>query len=132
MGRIPLLGFTVFKEEVRSGKKRQTIRRLHKRQIKVGDKLYLYWHTRQKDCEKLGEAVCTSTRVVQIHSEYWLGKNRLAIYEPPIDEDNAWSQLSGLEVADIAMRDGFKDATEMLAWFAKHHRLPDVFQIIRW
>lgn len=55
----PLLGFTVFKEKILDGTKTQTIRKLRKRPIKEGDKLYLYWYLRQKDCEKLGESICT-------------------------------------------------------------------------
>lgn len=133
---MPAFSFTVFKEEVKSGVKRQTIRkmgkRLRKRPIKVGDKLYLYWHMRQKDCEKLLEATCTFTRVIQIQNQYWLGKNRLTLYEPPIDEDNLWTPVSDLVTGDIARRDGFRDTDEMLAWFTKHHALPDVFQVIRW
>jgi hypothetical protein len=57
---MPLIGFTVFKEELLAGKKCQTIRRPRKLPLKVGDKLHVYWHPRQKDCEKLGETTITS------------------------------------------------------------------------
>lgn len=53
---MPLLGFTVLKEKLLDGSKTQTIRMPRKRPFKVGDKLYVYWHPRQKDCEKLGES----------------------------------------------------------------------------
>ena len=67
---MPLIGFTVFKEKILDGTKTQTTRKFRKHPIKVGDKLYLYWHTRQKDCEKLGEAICTEVMTIQMHSEY--------------------------------------------------------------
>ena len=88
---MPLLGFTTFKDKLLDGTKKQTVRKLRKHPIKVGDKLYLYWHLRQKDCEKLGEGVCTFSHKIWIHNEYMLGKHRLAIYEPPTDEP--WSGL---------------------------------------
>ena len=56
---MPLLGFTVLKEELLNCSKTQTIRLPRKRPLKVGDKLYIYWHPRQKDCEFLGEGVIT-------------------------------------------------------------------------
>lgn len=55
---MPLLGFTVFKKEVKLRKKRQTIRKPRKNPIKKGDALYLYWHLRRPDCELLRVAEC--------------------------------------------------------------------------
>jgi len=56
---MPLLGFTKFKPKLKDGSKRTTIRRPRKNPIEVGDTLYLYWKLRTKDCEKLGEGICT-------------------------------------------------------------------------
>ena len=47
---MPALGFSVFHDKVKNGKKRQTIRRHRKQPIKVGDTLYLYLYLRRKDC----------------------------------------------------------------------------------
>ena len=58
---MPLLGFSVFHDEVKNGKKRQTIRRHRKQPIKVGETLYLYWHLRQKDRHLLRKAKCVET-----------------------------------------------------------------------
>jgi hypothetical protein len=45
-----LLGFSVFKEKILSGEKRQTIRILGKRRPpRVGETLRLYWHLRRRD-----------------------------------------------------------------------------------
>jgi hypothetical protein len=60
-----LLGFSVFKEKILSGEKRQTIRILGKRRPpRVGEALRLYWHLRRRDCELLREAKC-------VYSEIW-------------------------------------------------------------
>jgi len=56
---MPLLGFTKLKDKLLDGSKTQTIRKPRKHPIKVGDKLFIYWKLRTKQCEKLGEAVVT-------------------------------------------------------------------------
>ena len=56
---MPLLGFTKLKEKLLDGTKTQTIRKPRKHPIKVGDKLFVYWKLRTKECEKLGEAIVT-------------------------------------------------------------------------
>ena len=69
---MPLLGFTKFKEKILDGTKTQTIRKPRKRSIKVGDKLYIYWKLRTKDCMLLGEGIVTSIvrkRLVDIDNE---------------------------------------------------------------
>jgi hypothetical protein len=43
-----------------------------------------------------------------------------------------WKFLLLSEIGEIIRRDGFKDASELLAWFVKHYPLPEVFQVIRW
>ena len=56
---MPLLGFTKLKDKLLDGTKTQTIRKPRKHPLKVGDKLFVYWKLRTKECEKLGEAVIT-------------------------------------------------------------------------
>lgn len=56
---MPLLGFTKPKSKLLDGTKTQTIRKPRKHPLKVGDKLFIYWKMRTKECEKLGEAVIT-------------------------------------------------------------------------
>lgn len=106
---MPPLGFTVFKEEVKDGRKRQTIRIHRKRPIKTGDALYLYWHLRRRDCELLREAPCTETF------------------------SRTWAEIRDNE--DIARRDGFKSAAEMRNWVnEKNKDLSEnqLLDIIRW
>jgi len=105
---MPLIGFTVFKDKILSGEKRQTIRKARKIPIKEGDTLYLYWHLRQKDCELLKVVKCVSaTRI-------------------------SWGLIRDNDA--IANDDGFKDAAEMRAWFEKVHKpkWDDLFDIIKW
>lgn len=108
MKRMPSIGFTVFKEKILSGEKRQTIRKVRKRIYKKGDTLFLYWHLRQKDCELLRIARCT----LAIKAQY-----------RDIIKDNK-----------VAKADGFRDAWELKVWFDKVHKpkMEDKFWIIRW
>ena len=134
---MPLIGFTVFKEKILDGTKTQTTRKFRKHPIKVGDKLYLYWHTRQKDCKKLGEAICTEVMTIQMHSEYWAGRQHALLFRWVArmfagTECTPWERISNEETLEIAKRDGFQDDVEMADWFLKHHGLPGVFQVIRW
>ena len=96
------------KDEVCDGRKRQTIRKLRKRPIKVDDILYLYWKLRTKECELLKVAKCTEEFV------------------------KPWGLLKDSHT--VAVRDGFRNASEMRRWFMKKHN-PDshtLFQVIRW
>ncbi|MBE3115934.1 hypothetical protein IMZ68_01895 [Candidatus Bathyarchaeota archaeon] len=106
---MPTLSFIVFHDEVKDGKKRQTIRRNRKQPIKVGDTLYLYWHLRRKDCHLLRKAKCIET------------------FTKP------WRMLKVFE--DIAKCDGVESATDMCEWFNRTQDLPDdkeLFDVIRW
>ena len=118
---MPLIGFTVFKEKVKDGTKRQTIRKLRKCPIRKGDRLYLYWHTRRKDCEKLGEAICTEVFEIVICS------NRKIHLDDPFPH-----YLTFDDKDDLAKRDGFGSIKEFFDFFEQHHSLPARFQVIRW
>lgn len=123
---MPLIGFTVFKEKILSGEKCQTIRKLRKRPIKVGDALYLYWHLRQKDCEFLGVAKCTKISRILIDQHYWLGKQILCIIYGLINA------LTEKETDELAKKDGFANSDEMLKWFISKYPLPETFDVIQW
>lgn len=47
------------KEKLLDGSKTQTIRKPRKYPIKLGDRLFIYWKLRTKECEKLGEGKVT-------------------------------------------------------------------------
>ena len=63
---MPLLGFTKLKEKLLDGTKTQTIRKPRKHPIKEGDKLFIYWKLRTKECVKLGEAVVSKVERKQL------------------------------------------------------------------
>jgi len=56
---MPLLGFTKLLDKLLDGTKTQTIRKPRKHSIKKGDKLFIYWKLRTKQCRKLGEGIVT-------------------------------------------------------------------------
>jgi len=88
-----LLGFTKLKEKLLDGTKTQTIRKPRKHPIKVGDKLYIYWKLRTKECEKLGEAIVS--KVVR-------------------------KQLGDINAQD-AIKDGFLDIVDFQDIFTRMH-----------
>lgn len=112
---MPALNFSVFREKIENGSKRQTIRLPRKRPIKVGDKLYLYWKMRTKSCRPI------------------LVKSKT---EPPIctvSYSLTWSEI--WDHADYMARlDGFDSRATFLAFFEQHyHPEPDtLFDVIRW
>jgi hypothetical protein len=56
---VPLLGFTVCYEQIKDGRKQQTIRVFRKNAFQIDDNLFAYWKLRTKECEKFGEAPLT-------------------------------------------------------------------------
>ncbi len=117
---MPLLGFQKqFAPLVESGKKRQTIRPYRKdgRDPKVGDMLYFYSGLRTNSCRKLGEAVCSTA-------------SRIELLEVSVRVCDRY--LTPNNILSLALRDGFKDSTEMRSWFDKTHGLPFEGLLIRW
>lgn len=104
---MALIGFTVFKEKILDGSKAQTIRKSRKVPIRVGEPLYLYWHLRRPDCEKLGVAKC---------SEVFIRR---------------WSEMKN--DLELAKRDGFDSLYEFRSWFARYNPHDETkFMIVRW
>ena len=69
---MPLLGFTKLLHKLVAGSKTQTIRKPRKHPIKVGDRLFIYWKLRTKECQKLGEGIVTDIvrkPIIQITEE---------------------------------------------------------------
>ena len=89
-----LIGFSVLREKILTGKKRQTIRKPRKRAYKSTDILNLYWKIRTKNTQHLFDAPLT--KVTRI-----------------------WFRDFSEE---LALNDGFKSLKEMQTWFQKTHR----------
>ena len=118
---MPIINFQKqFADDVRSGKKTQTIRAPRKYPIEVGDTLYLYTGLRTKSTEKLGEKVCTRVQSFDIE------KNGLQCRLGPY----VLHYLYNLN--KLAIADGFKDWKGMVQWFAVNHGLPFKGTLITW
>lgn len=113
---MPALNFQArFKESVRSGSKRQTIRARGKRSPpKVGDTLYLYSGLRTKNVSHLGEVTCR--RVSQLSISV---RNRTV--QAINLEANMWVTMTADEVEKLAQADGFSGADEFFAWVQENH-----------
>ena len=132
---MPAIGFTVFKEKLFDGTKRQTIRLVRKYPIKVGDTLYLYWKLRTKQCEIIRKATCTETFPIKMQFfEEWLDSGKPFWRVDKILPDGTISTLMDFRVEELAQQDGFVNALEMMRLISKmygnlSHR---TFQVIRW
>ena len=140
---MPALNFTILKEKVKDGSKRQTIRLLRLHPFRVGDRLYLYYHMRQRDCEKLAEAVCMETFCITIQfQENFLDSEKVIwridrLREITSDWYNTSSRtLLEPEIEDLAVKDGFMSTLEMLQTLKRMHPNEldgqSVFQVVRW
>ena len=112
---MPALSFSIAKDKIISGAKRQTIRAVRKRAIAAGDKLYLYWKQQSpKDCEKLGEATCTSVKPIKISYG--------AVY----------CNIPIASLESFAIADGFDNWDDLVQYFEKNYGLPFEGVLIQW
>jgi len=92
---VYVIGFTVLKDKILSGKKRQTIRLVRKRRPpRVGETLRLYWRLRTKECELLKETVCSESFVKR------------------------WGDTR--DDLELARLDGFNGLDDFREWFTDH------------
>jgi len=108
-----------FASKVESGEKRQTIRRVWKRPIKLGDTLYHYTGMRTKHCRKLRTAVCKFVEKIRI------------------TDSNIQTEFNFLAWRSVALnrfahKDGFDSWEEMRDWFDKRYGLPFEGVLITW
>lgn len=69
---MPLLSFSVLKPKLLDGSKTQTIRRPRKKyDLKQGDKLYVWWKSRTKEREYLGESKVINIKTTRIRYLTW-------------------------------------------------------------
>ena len=108
-----------FAEKVVTGKKGQTIRKVRKRPIKVGDALRLYTGQRTKEARLLRETACKAVLPVKLTLE----PLALIISGDKMDAEYALA---------FARADGFTDAIEMFVWFADRYGLPFEGVVIMW
>jgi hypothetical protein len=126
------------KEKVRDGSKRQTVRKLRKRPIKVGDKLILFWKQRSKLCERLKEAVCLQEFKIQLSlsdSNHNVTALMLVGEEEP--GGGMWVKINDEMIDEIAWLDGFDHVASPVQAFVNallkmHGSLAGIWQVIRW
>lgn len=126
---MPILSFSVFKEKIQNGTKKQTIRKLRKYPIKNSDLLYMWWKSRTPQREKIGETTCTEQFLIKLS----ITDNGFSVYMP-IWRVGETTQLSYDELTVLARLDGFSGIQEMTEWFHKTHGEieQECFQVIRW
>ena len=119
---MPALNFQEqFADAVQRGEKRQTVRPIRKRPIKVGDTLYLktgQWINKGK-CRSLGEATC------------------LAVVPIVIDSDRCMLRVGGRGLpysarVNFAKHDGFASSDELFEWFGKRYGKRFEGVLIQW
>lgn len=120
-----------FKADVKSGKKRQTIRKKRKRRTKAGDTLYLYCGLRQKGTELLRTEKCAAVHDVTI----FLHSVRGGYYDGCVKVGPDYIRKHGID--EFARADGFTDAQDFFKFWVKEHDLsietPMVgFELIQW
>jgi len=119
---MPALSFSVAKDKIKSGAKRQTIRGDRKFPIKEGDKLFLWWMQRSKNREKLGEAFCLSVRSVTISTD------NLSYCDNGYDS----TVRDDFDLLKFAVDDGFNNWSELVVFFENQHGLPFTGNLIMW
>ncbi len=118
----------MLKEQILSGEKKQTIRKLRKTPFKKGDRLDLYFHLRKPECESLGSFTCTDAFYIRIYPS--MRSIQLCDLE-----GKPSTFMSGLEILEVAQRDGFKNVDALFTALQGMHGPIDnsqVWQVIRW
>lgn len=119
---MPALNFSPqFAGLVQTGAKRQTIRKIRKRPIRRGDRLYLYTGQRTPNATLLRVEVCNGVSQVCIGEVH--GRTVIEINGRKLRPD---------EAKRLAVADGFDNADGMVNWFRLRHGLPFYGVMIRW
>lgn len=122
---MPLISFSVFKDKILSGAKRQTIRSLRKNPIKEGETLYLWWKQRSPQRERLGDAKCVKVSDIEIYeNEVFINNPSFLVGYKEIKDP--------FELDLFAIADGFDDWDKMKEFFQEAHGLPFAGVLIEW
>ena len=119
------LSFSVFKDKIIGGSKRQTIRGIRKHPIKEGETLYMWWKQRSPEREKLGEAKCISVKLIRLDDD------SVRILDPEnLCNTTVYSTKEKLD--RFAVSDGFNNWQELVEFFETTHGLPFKGVLIEW
>ena len=112
------ISFSVFREKILDGSKRQTIRAVRKNPIKEGETLYMWWKQRSPEREKLGEAKCVRVTRIFIHRDSFVMPHILGQLPEILDS--------------FAIADGFDNWQQLIEFFENAHGLPFEGVLIEW
>jgi hypothetical protein len=115
------ISFSVFRDKILDGSKRQTIRGIRKNPIKEGETLYMWWKQRSPQREKLGETKCVKIREICIMTDG---------YDFPDDQYSLVDHPSLLD--NFAIADGFDNWQQLIEFFENAHGLPFEGVLIEW
>ena len=115
---MPAISFSIAKDKILSGEKRQTIGGDRKIPIKKGDKLYLWWKQRTRDREKLGDTICLRVAPITIDRDRATMPN-VVVTDPQL-------------LDKFAIADGFENWQQLIEFFDKTHGLPFTGNLIEW
>ena len=132
-----ILSFSVFREKIESGEKRQTIRKYSPGQYRqflncwkkreTTGRYNLFWHNPRNGGTRIRDAVPADKPFLI----YFEKVNDHPLYWAELGEDN--EKLG--RPNELAHRDGFKDSEEMFAWFYQAYgeaMFSERFMVIRW
>lgn len=121
---MPAINFQKqFVEAIVSGQKKQTIRSMRKRPFKKGDRLYLYTGMRTKNCHRIGLVVCSRVETFEILP--------LSDHSAKVIVEGV--RLSGGQIHQLAVADGFQESHQMMDFFSKdNYIIRFKGQIIHW
>lgn len=116
---MPALNFKqLFVDAIRTGRKRQTIRKVRQRRpIQVNDTLYLYSGMRTRACQKIGAYRCVQILPIEITAH-------------AITLDGA--DMLHWETDQLAHADGFASVKQLTDFFAAEYGLPFQGVVIEW
>ena len=117
-----------FVDKIKSGDKRQTVRKT--KRCNIGDAIQLYTGQRTKDCIKIADAECCGIIEVSFFIENIRGNLRRVLHRSnPVN--GMFEQLiegitdpEGEEIHAFARADGFANSTDMFWFFEKQYGLP--------
>jgi len=133
-----IISFSVFKDKIESGEKKQTIRKYSEKRYKQfcnAKKYQLYWGNPRNGGTKIKEVEPKELPfVIQfIQRDSFVGKNnrfRRSIINILNDQTGEW--ISEYELSKL---DGFESTLDMDDWFREHYgerMFTEKFMVIRW
>ena len=133
-----ILSFSVFKEKIENGEKRQTIRPYNEKRYRMfcnSKKYQLYWHNPRNGGKLIKEVIPDSTPIRIFFMEPTGRFDYVTVHGSNHDDDDRLNVLYPTD-KNLAVADGFGSYSEMLTFFSneygKNMLRPNQFMIIRW